>query len=182
MKKTFLILAIMLSILGASVASSLVARAVDSSNEVTDQKAMAIASHCDQLKNQLDVIQTTETAARINRGRAYDTRVSAQMGAFNSRVAANKVDAPQLISNSAEFQTSLKQFQDSFSVYTDGLDSAKNTDCESNPRGFYGWISKARVDRAALNGTVTNLDQVLDRYIEELNDLKERYQTKAPGQ
>jgi len=169
----------MLVTLAVSVAVSFAAKAVDQADEVSDQKASVIASHCDQLKNQLNVIQTTETAARINRGRAYDTRISAQMAAFNSRVAANKVDAPQLISSSADFQSALKQFQNSFSVYTDGIDSAKNTDCESNPRGFYGWISKARVDRATLNGTVTNLDQILDSYIQELTILKERYQTKA---
>jgi hypothetical protein len=157
---------------------SSVAHAEDSQDMISDQKATNISTSCAQLKVRLSTIQSTDTVLRINRGRLYDSQVSDQMAAFNSRVVNNKVNAPLLISSAADFQAGFKALQESFKTYTDDLTTAKGLDCSNNPREFYGWINKARIDRASVNAATTNLDQLLDKYIQELSNLKDRIQVK----
>lgn len=139
-------------------------------------KLQLVAAHCDIIQTRLKIAQKTELAARIKRGRAYDQEILAFVAAFNSRVTDSNIDAPRLFEVADELQEAAgpTQFGQLYTVYADDIDSAINSDCESNPAITYGWIEKARVDRAALADQVQEIDQLIGEYIAELEKLEER--------
>jgi len=141
----------------------------------TLEQQQAIVARCDQLKVQLANVQKNETATRVNRGRVYDLEVIPYITAFNSRIAASKVDAPELISVAAQIQSSVTSYANQFTTYSDDLTTAQRIDCKVKPAEFYDWVDKARADRATLAGQVTRTDQLIASYTNELQKLEQRF-------
>ncbi len=137
------------------------------------QQLQVVTERCELLKTRLRGVENTDTAARIKRGRAYDQELIPYISAFNSRVAVNKVDAPELIRIAADLQGAVGQkFSSLYTLYADDLEKALQSDCTTNPAETYGWIQKARVDRLAVAQQVKNIDSLVEEYIKELAALK----------
>lgn len=145
--------------------------------EATPERLSVLREQCSVLKTRLTAVQKIEAADRIKRGRAYDQDLLPYISAFNSRVAANQADAPELIRIAAELQRTVgrSQFGSQYSVYTDDLTSAINSDCRNNPEILNDWLDKARLDRATLSATVKKADALVSEYISELEKLEQRY-------
>lgn len=141
----------------------------------TNEQQKVIVTYCDQLRAQIDTIQKNETALRVNRGHIYDLEIIPYITTFNDRITAGKVNAPELISVAGRIRASVVDYANQFTVYSDDLTRAKRTDCRTKPTEFYDWIDKARADRATLARHVTNIDELLVAYIEELEKLDDRF-------
>lgn len=143
----------------------------------TSVKVERVQENCDELKGRLRFAQRNELATRISLGRGYDQKILSLVSAFNSRVAANNVDAPEAIRIAAELQeaTSALEFGQLYTVYSDDLSEAIASDCENDPAVTYGWIEKARVDREALAENVQETDRLIGEYIAELERLEKRF-------
>lgn len=161
----------------AMVGGGLVFNYVHAQPADANQKRLQIVSErCELLKTRLQSVEKTDTAARIKRGRAYDQELIPYISAFNSRVAVNKVDAPELIRIAADLQEAAgAQFSRLYTVYADDLENAIRSDCVNSPSETYGWIQKARTDRAAAAQQVTKIDSLIGEYITELKKLERRF-------
>ena len=145
--------------------------------EPTPEFLQTVAAQCNALKTRLVKLESVEVAARIKRGRAYDATLMPFITSFNGRVAANQVDAPELITIAAELQkaTSQSQFAQQYTTYANDLSEARQNDCKANPGVTYDWIEKARVDRASLSTQVKKIDALIGEYITQLENLEKRY-------
>lgn len=145
--------------------------------EPTPERLQLLRERCNVIKTRLDVIIKNEAADRIRRGRAYDQNLLPYISAFNSRVAGNNVDAPELIRIAAELQELVgrSQFGSQFSIYSDDLNGAVHSDCKANPELLHDWLDKARIDRATLAETIRRSDALISEYIAELEKLEQRY-------
>lgn len=145
-------------------------------DEPTEQQLRLISERCDLVKTRLRSAEKTDAAARIKRGRAYDQELIPYISAFNSRIAINKVDAPELISIAAELQQQAgPRFGELYTKYADDLEEAIRSDCKDRPEVTYGWIQRARADRAAVAEQVKLIDRLTGRYIDELEKLELRF-------
>lgn len=143
--------------------------------EATLEQQRAIVTRCDQLRVQLGTVQKNETATRVNRGRVYDLEIIPYITAFNSRIAANNVDAPELISTAAQIQAGVNAYANLFTTYSDDLTTAQRVDCKTKPGEFYDWLEKARADRATLAAQVAHIDQLVAAYTAHLQTLEQRF-------
>ncbi len=143
--------------------------------EATLEQQQAIITRCDQLRVQLGTVQKNETATRVNRGRVYDLEIIPYVVAFNSRIAVNNIDAPELISISAQIQAGVNAYANLFTTYSDDLTTAQRVDCKTKPSEFYDWLDKARADRATLAAQVARIDQLVAAYTAQLQILEERF-------
>jgi len=136
-----------------------------------------VQDRCGMLQTRLRLAQKNDLTIRIQLGRGYDQKILSLISAFNSRVAAENVDAPELIRLGAEIReaTDSSEFGQLYTVYADDLTAAIQSDCENSPAVTYGWIEKARVDRAALNEQVDEIDGLISEYITELQKLEKRF-------
>lgn len=144
--------------------------------EPSEARLRAISTGCSLIKARLSSAQKTDLEARIKRGRAYDQELIPYVTAFNSRVAANQVDAPELISAAAALRLAVSQaeFARLYSVYADQINEATRSDCERNPRLTYYAIEQAKLDRKALAAQVQKIDSLISEYIDGLRVIGER--------
>ncbi len=166
-------IAVLLSVTSVSFASASTVHA----SEPTAERLQLIKGRCADLKTRLTSVQKTEAADRIKRGRSYDQDLLPYISAFNSRIATNKVDAPELIRIAADLQDVVgrAQFGSQYSIYTDDLTGAIHSDCQNTPDTMNDWLDKARIDRATLAQSVKQADTLITEYIAELEKLKARY-------
>lgn len=152
-------------------------KAYAQSAESSEGTVRILGEQCDVLETRLKIVQNTELAARIKRGRTYDQELMAFMSSFNSRIAANNVDAPELLRIASEIKTATgtSEFGRLYTVYADDLSSAIDSNCGENPQETYGWIEKARADRQALADKVKEIDKLVGEYIVELKKLEKRF-------
>ncbi|HEX6462167.1 MAG TPA: hypothetical protein VFZ58_02735 [Candidatus Saccharimonadales bacterium] len=143
--------------------------------EATLEQQQAIVTRCDQLRVQLGTVQKNETVTRVTRGRVYDLEIIPYVTAFNSRIATNNVDAPELISTAAQIQASVNAYANQFTTYSDDLTNAQRIDCKTKPGEFYDWLDKARADRATLAAQVAHIDQLVAAYTGQLQVLEQRF-------
>jgi len=143
----------------------------------SEARLKAISSECNLIKTRLRNAQKIDLEARVKRGRAYDQELLPYVTAFNSRVAANQVDAPELISVAAALQTAVSgaEFARLYTTYADQLERAIRTDCD-NPEAMHYAIERARTDRKALMRQVKTIDGLIGDYIEGLGKVEEKFE------
>lgn len=147
-----LVLAVLASPLVRAEGQSLDAAALD-----------AIRTSCVNTQVNLQRLQQSDKPTRINRGYLYDTLLKL-MANFNSRVAQNKIDSPELLSITSEYERQLKSFTATYTKYDESLSALTSMDCRANPERFSDTLATAQQLRSSLAQTVDALDTLLDRY------------------
>lgn len=128
-----------------------------------------IRANCQSIQSVLSQIEKTDAALRINRGRIYN-EVLDLFYAMNSRLASNKISAPELVSITSDFDSQLADFRDDYNDYDDDLNELIVAECQDDPGDFYNQLINVRDERAKLNDEIASLDQLVDDYWTEFND------------
>lgn len=122
-----------------------------------------IRTNCVNTQVNLQRLQQSEKPTRINRGYLYDTLLKL-MANFNSRVAQNKIDSPELLSITSEYERQLKSFTATYTKYDESLSTLTSMDCRANPARFNDTLAQTRQLRSSLAQTIDALDTLLSRY------------------
>ena len=128
-----------------------------------------IRANCQSMQSVLSQIEKTDAALRINRGRIYN-EVLDLFYAMNSRLASNKISAPELVSITSDFDSQLADFRNDYNDYDDDLNELIVAECQDDPGDFYSQLISVRDERAKLNDEIASLDQLVDDYWTEFND------------
>jgi hypothetical protein len=150
----------------------LLAPAVSAAPQVlSDDQVEQIRRNCQTSQGYLQQIQRNDAAARINRGRAYES-ISKLVASFNSRVALNKINGSTLVTISSDLGKRISAFQADYLLYEDALNSALDITCKEQPVTFYDTLTTARDLRARLARDVADINSQLDLYQTGLTDLR----------
>lgn len=137
--------------------------AVAQSSDVTQEKFDTIQQRCTSSQLAVQQIEKRDAVSRINRGRAYDQMLR-QVSAFNSRLAYNKISAPDLIGLTNQMQTAVNKFRDAFDQYDTDLSHSLQVDCKTKPAEYYNLIIKAREDRKIVNDQIKTISDLMNQY------------------
>lgn len=171
MKRFSLFVAVFLSL----VASPLVR--AETTQPLTDQHIAAIREGCSSALRGILQVQKSEAVTRVNRGREYESTLQL-MVALNTRIVANKLDAPTLTSAAAQLQKKFSDFQASYLTYADRMDATLEVNCKQAPVTFYDNLGMARDARAKVAEDIRQIETILDDY---QNGLDELQRTVSPG-
>lgn len=170
MKRSIPVIALLLV-----VALSPLARAEGS---LSDAELDAIRTNCVDARISLQHTQESDKLTRINRGYRYEALLKL-ITSFNSRVAENKLDAPELITIASDYQKNWDSFRAEYSEYDDAMTALIQMDCKSQPTTFHDQLVALRGKRAGLNDRVKEFDALLDRYqrgVDSIREAQERNQ------
>ena len=154
------------------MAVALVAPSVHAAPQpLTDAQIEQIRRNCQGSQSFLQQIQRNDAAARINRGRIYES-LGKLLTNFNSRVVLNKLDAPSLVTASSAFTTKVSAFQSDYLSYEDTLSRVLKVKCEEQPVTFYDTLTQAREQRAKLSKDIQDINAILDTYQQGVTALR----------
>lgn len=165
MKRRFLIFSVILA--------SVLAPIVRADGSLTDTQLNVIRTNCLNAQINLQHIQESDKRTRISRGSRYETMLRL-MTSFNSRVAQNKVDAPDLITIASDYQKGWDAFRAEYTTYDDGLTTLIRLDCRNQPTSFYDQMGALRTERNGLEQHVKQFDVLLDRYQQGVDVVKQK--------
>lgn len=130
-----------------------------------------IKVNCNQAQSTLSRIEKTDSALRINRGRAYN-EITDLFYAMNARLASNKISAPNLASILDDYEKKLEDFRNNYNKYDDSLSDILNYKCQEKPFEFYTKLEKLRIKRHKLGEVVSDLDNLFSDYKKEFMSIK----------
>ncbi len=166
------IIIVLLAALTVGLASVPV-RAVDVVNaQISDAQLQQIKQNCKQAQSELQRLQTTDVATRVNRGRIYESLLNNLIAPFNSRVSLNRSDASILTTTTTAISQKFTDFKNDYVTYSDLLARTLSVDCESNPSSFYNLLVATRTARTAVATDVTDLNGLLDSYTSAYGTLR----------
>lgn len=145
--------------------------ALAQSSDISQDKLNLIQQRCTSSQLALQQIEKRDAVSRINRGRAYD-QLFRQVSAFNSRLAYNKISAPDLIDLTNHLQNAVNKFRDDFDQYDTDLSRAQQIDCRTKPADYYSQIIKARSDRIVVNDQIKVVSSIMAQYREAVIKLE----------
>ncbi len=156
MKRSGLVCALVVTLLASPFVSA-------QAQPLSDAKLAAIQANCVSAQSGIVRLQQSEKPTRINRGYLYESILKLMVN-FNSRVALNRIDAPELLSITSEYEKKLKDFSAAYTSYDDNLSNIGDIPCREQPTKFYDQLVEIRARRATLNSIINSLDGLLDRY------------------
>jgi hypothetical protein len=163
MKRVVPVIAVVLALLSTPF--------VRAEGSLSDAQLDAIRTNCVNAQISLQHVQESDKLTRINRGYRYESMLKL-MTSFNSRVAENKVDAPDLISIASEYQRTWDSFRTEYSNYDDSMTALTQIDCKSEPTTFSDQLAVLRIKRTGLNNRVKEFDSLLDKYQAGVDDVR----------
>lgn len=149
---------------------------VQAQSALGDEKKALITASCTSAQLNLQQLQKRDAVSRINRGRAYDQMLQ-QIKAFQSRLAYNKMSAPDINAHAASMQSQVDQFRAAYIRYDEAVSGAIKINCKEKPGDFYAFIEKAREDRSTLGAKVGDIDTLMGNYRDAVRVL----QRSLPG-
>ncbi len=129
----------------------------------SEAQVEVIRANCSSAQIGIQRFQQSEKLTRINRGYLYESTLKL-MVKFNSRVALNKIDAPELLTLTSDFEKKLKVFTALYTEYDDGLSDVVKQGCRDQPVDFYNKLIFTREKRSELATQVQLLAGLLDSY------------------
>lgn len=138
---------------------------------LTNEQLSKISQRCQQIQPRLNTIKQKETAARYNRGKLYEQLIR-QADAFASRMDANSRDSSVIRSRVTGIDNDFISFKNNFDSYLKSLDFAIASNCEANPRDFYGWLLKVINDKKSIAEDVKSINKSIEDYKGSLKDIK----------
>lgn len=138
---------------------------------LSDAELEAIRTNCVDAQISLQHAQSADKLTRINRGYRYEA-ILKLMASFNSRVAENKIDAPELLTIASDYQKTWDSFRSEYSSYDDAMTLLIQVDCKSEPTTFNDQLAGLRQKRIELNNRVNEFDTLLNKYQEGVDKVK----------
>lgn len=169
--KAALYLAIFLAVAAAPLVSA-------EAHPLTDRHIEIIRQNCTQAQQTLQRLQRNEAATRVNRGRDYEATIRL-MASFNSRVALNKIDAPNLSALTSQVGDKFDEFRSDYIAYDDQLENVLRLKCREQPVTFYDELTLVREARAKVAKDIQDIDTMLGQYGDAVVELKTKIAKEA---
>lgn len=164
MKKTALLLSLAIAILVSPLTRA-------ETQPLSSSAQQKLRQNCVSAQVSLQRVQQAEKPTRINRGYLYD-RMLKLMTSFNSRVAFNNIDSPELFNITTRYQESLKSFAAEYTAYDNSLSDLIAFDCAGQPSQFYDTLVETRRLRSEFTKTINTLDSLLNDYRTNVDSVK----------
>lgn len=140
---------------------------------LTNSHIEVIRENCTEAQQILKRLQQNEAAARVNRGREYESTLRL-MASFNSRVALNKINAPSLSTLTNELEDRFADFRTDHIAYDAQLKRVIQLRCSEQPVSFYDELTIAREARVKVADDINEINDTLDKYGKAVKDLRNR--------
>jgi len=150
-----------------------IARAED--NNISDSQISLIKTNCVSVKNTLTRIHASDALLRVNMGQIYESISTKLMDGFNGRVVSNNLNGIDLIAISSEYQKTLDRFRADYINYEEKMSIAMSIDCNKQPVSFYDAIAVARIGRKQVNSDVKDLNKLIKKYQEAIDEVEEDF-------
>lgn len=154
-----------------AVAASPFVYAQETVSSLLPEQVDIIRTNCVDAQPTFLRVQQSDKTSRINRGYEYEM-LSRLMIAFNSRAALNRINSPELLSITSDFEKAFKAFSETYTLYDDSISKLVRYKCQESPEAFYTLLLEARAHRQELNRRIVEIDTLLERYQMNLNAIK----------
>ena len=94
------------------------------------------------------------------------------MARLNGRLAINKLDSSKLVNITNEFESTRLKFNSNYNDYDTAMTDLQHANCSNNVADYYQKLTVAREARNKLSEDVKVLDELLVRYKEEVQVIK----------
>jgi len=94
------------------------------------------------------------------------------MARLNGRLAINKLDSSKLVNITNEFESTRLKFNSNYNDYDTAMADLQRANCSNNVADYYQKLTVAREARNKLSDDVKVLDELLVRYREEVQVVK----------
>lgn len=139
---------------------------------LNDTQIEMIRQNCLAAQGSMQRLEQSEAVSRRNRGVSYESALRL-MAALNSRIAINKLNAPNLSSITSDVEKKRTEFTEKYLAYNNSFTvTMKLANCREQPVTFYDYLTQTRELRTALSSTIDDIDRLLDQYQVELDSLK----------
>lgn len=145
---------------------------VRAEGSLSDAELEAIRTNCVDAQIALQHVQESDKLTRINRGYRYEA-ILRLMASFNSRVAENKINAPELITIASDYQKTWDSFRTEYTEYDDAIAALSQMDCKGEPTTFNDKLDVLREKRNGLSNRVKEFDTLLDKYQTGVDTVKQ---------
>lgn len=147
---------------------------------LSSEQLAKVASSCVQAQVNLQRVQYSDTAARINSGRAYESLLSNLVAPFNSRAALNRIFGVQILTTAtSDFEQIFDSYKKNYTSYEISLESVLRINCAAMPADFYSRLETTRQQRSQLAGDIAAMNKILASYQQEIKAITARQSTKS---
>lgn len=174
----------MLAVLAAMVATAglfaVVVRAQDSTKDLTAAQIESVRSNCVTSQASLQRLRDSDLIARTIHGRSYND-LSILMKSFNSRVAFNGINAPELAAAPGSLDKIYREFYDHYTSYATSMSETLNVKCKSQPERFYALFLKVEQHRELLAKDIADIQKLILEYNTDVEGLRQQLESSAPS-
>lgn len=142
---------------------------------LTDEHKQRIVANCVSAKASLQRLHRSDAQLRVNRGQLYEFVSAKLMAPLNSRLAMNSLDAADLVSTAAEYETALQQFRATYKTYEESLSAALRIDCTRQPSEFYEAVVVARQNRSLAHEAVIEVGRLAQEFYQSFGQFDSSY-------
>lgn len=143
---------------------------------LTAEQAGTISRSCASLKQSLKQLQKTDTSTRSYLGSIYETLLSGFIAPLNLRLTKNNQPSATISDLHSSLISKRQDFSQKFITYSQDFEELLNVDCKSDPEKFYDQLLKTRKSRSALEKTVTEMRNLLDKQLTAVEKLEAKYE------
>lgn len=164
-RRLFAVLATLLVLFSAPTVSA-------EGQSLSDTQIELIRQNCVTAQSSMQRLEQSEAVVRRNRGVGYESTLRL-MAALNSRIAFNKLSAPELSTITANVEKKRAEFTENYISYNNSFTTTmKLPRCREQPVTFYDYLTQTRDLRTKLSSSIDDIDRLLDSYQKELDKLK----------
>lgn len=139
---------------------------------ITDTQRATIVDHCDAMKDNLKMLQRTDSRTRVYLGRYFETILTNFITPLNLRLVENNISNAALLENQTNFAERRIRFVNDFIVYQQALEDLVRIDCKNGPDRFYEKLQSTKEKRKIVNRDVIKLKSYTDEQVKLVEALK----------
>ena len=132
---------------------------------IAKNQEVAIAEHCEEIKEDLRTVQKSDAKLRVHLGSRYEIILSRFIMPLNIRLVENSLSNAKMVENQSKFADAKTLFNDDYIVYQQNLEELVAMDCKNDPSGFYEQLVKVRQKRKVMERDVLSLRTLISQHI-----------------
>lgn len=135
----------------------------------------SLTMDCLDVKMKLSAVHQQDGLLRVNAGAAFNDISERLIARFNSKVASENLDGPDLISNAASVREDRQEFDDNYQRYEKAMNQLLKSDCQSRQGQFYQELQAVQQMRSDVYGSMNRTNQSIDNYFTAFEKFKQEY-------
>lgn len=131
---------------------------------MTEAHIQRIRDNCSEAQSALSQLHATDALLRVNRGQLYESISTKLMEPFDSRLALNNYNAPNLVSIAASYDRQLTDFRSKYQQYEESMSTTLEINCRNQPVAFYDSVAATRDERNKVHQSALALHSLITSY------------------